>query len=167
MTISCCDDERDRILYLASKLVHSQKKISHDVVVVTPPVVRQVTGCYRNDRVVSVAVVPYNAACTLHSIMKSTKLHLKGESASADDDNKLQTKPVNRVRNALVTTTIRLRFDGSSTVIRRPCDCFGKIIKVTLTYLLAAVTLTINWLIELIDWFIYLFRPQCSSLVVT
>jgi len=41
---------------------HSQKKISHDVVVVTPPVIRQITSSYHNDGVVSVAVVTYITA---------------------------------------------------------------------------------------------------------
>jgi len=52
----------------------------------------------------------------------------------------------NRNSNATVTTTIRLRFDGRSTSIRRPFDCLlSKVLKshwhipfatVTLTYLL-------------------------------
>jgi len=41
----------------SSLRLYSQEEISHDVMVVTPPVIRQKTGGYHNDGVISVAVV--------------------------------------------------------------------------------------------------------------
>jgi len=46
-------------LHKVNKERHLQKKVSHDVVVVSSPVIWQITSSYHNDRVVSVAVVTY------------------------------------------------------------------------------------------------------------